>query len=81
MPLYIHRPHGRLVRLAVRCCAVCGVEVTQRAIDKGDVTVTRIGGDSSNGYEPTHLKCVGIVPPSERLTPTHNDNDDNDWSN
>lgn len=76
MPLYDTRADGTIVRLARRTCTVCGEQVTQHGITAGRVAVTRIDGDSSNGYAPYHLRCVGVV---EALTPTADDNDDSDW--
>jgi len=76
LPLYVTTGDGSLVRLATRCCTVCGDEVTQHGITTGRVAVARIGGDSANGYAPTHLRCCGIVPQTDRLTPTADDNDD-----
>lgn len=74
MPLYF-RNGDTLRRLAVRCCTVCGTEVTQHGISRGTVGINRIGGDSANGYEPYHIRCVQ----PERLTPTAADNDDHEW--
>lgn len=40
-------------------CIFCGVEVTTLDVSEPGVVVwSRIGGDSGNGYEPYHQRCL-----------------------
>ena len=47
------------VRAAHTICVFCGVEVVwQEIVEEGCVIWTRVGGDSANGYEPYHQRCL-----------------------
>lgn len=39
-------------------CGVCAVPVSLADLFNGSVTLYRIQGDSANGYEPVHHRCL-----------------------
>lgn len=53
-------------------CKICNTPITETEIGNNEIIIDRIGGDSSNGTEPTHYWCVFPKP----LTPTKKDRDE-----
>ena len=65
-------PYG----LVTQRCPICGRMVHLDEILSNETMISRIGGDSANGYEPVHYTCAGLAV---RREPTADDNDDADW--
>lgn len=49
---------GFYIRAAHTTCIFCGVDVCPEVEAEGEVIWTRVGGDSANGYEPYHQRCL-----------------------
>jgi hypothetical protein len=62
-------PYGLVTWL----CPACNAPVSEQEIEDNEAYVSRIGGDSANGYEPIHNACAGI---RKKMIPTKADRDE-----